>query len=191
MALGQKFQRGPIIAFQGINPRLGGVGWAQVYSAFITALYYNVIVGYALFYFVNSFADPMPWTKADHDCPSTGIMSPVTYFWSNFLGYTDKDNECQTFEASGESFVSGSVLVCTLVTWLLVFLSLFKGIRPLSIIVYPTFLIPAVMVVVFMIYGCTLDNAQEGFDMYLKGEDSDIPPEDALEKADIWINAVA
>lgn len=27
--------------------------------------------------------------------------------------------------------------------------------------------------------------------MYLKGEDSDIPPEDAFEKADIWINAVA
>ena len=67
IALGQKFQRGPIIAFQGINPRLGGVGWAQVYSAFITALYYNVIVGYALYYFIGSFADPLPWTKS-HDC---------------------------------------------------------------------------------------------------------------------------
>lgn len=67
IALGQKFQRGPIIAFQGINPRLGGIGWAQVYSAFITALYYNVIVGYALFYFIGSFADPLPWTKS-HDC---------------------------------------------------------------------------------------------------------------------------
>lgn len=124
----------------------------------MTAIYYTVIVGYALFYFVNSFKDPMPWMEKPK-CDVEQIMTPVSFYMSNFLGYLDEDENCQTFESTLKSYVQVPVLVCTIVTWLIVFLCLFKGIRPLSYIVYPTFWIPAIMVVVFMIYGCTLKNA--------------------------------
>lgn len=89
------------------------------------------------------------------------------------------------------SEISTPVLVCTLITWLIVFFSLFKGIKPLSYIVFPTFYIPAILIVIYMILGCTLDNAGEGLDMYFSGKNSDVSPKDALNLPDIWINAVA
>jgi len=89
------------------------------------------------------------------------------------------------------SQIEGPLLVCSLICWLCIFLSLFKGIKPLSYIVYPTFFIPAAMVVVLMVFGITMENSKEGFDMYFTGKNAPITPSEAFEMADIWINAVA
>jgi len=90
-----------VLAFSAIQRRLGGVGWAQVFSAFVTAIYYTVIVGYALYYLVGSFANPMPWNKSlsAKDCGSeANIVDPIEYYYANFLGYLDKNRECENYE---------------------------------------------------------------------------------------------
>jgi len=73
----------------------------------------------------------MPWMKPNHDCPQPGIISPVTYFQSNFLGYFDKENKCLSYEESSKSFVKDNVIICCIISWVIIFLSLFKGIKVL------------------------------------------------------------
>jgi hypothetical protein len=47
------------------------------------------------------------------------------------------------------------------------------------------------MVVILMIFGCSMENANEGIDMYLLGINAPFTPREALYLPDIWINAIA
>jgi SNF family Na+-dependent transporter len=62
LSLGQKFQRGDISVFGGINKRLRGIGLASVFSAYIISFYYNVIISWAIVYILSAFVDPLPWS---------------------------------------------------------------------------------------------------------------------------------
>lgn len=62
LAIGQKFQLGAIQLWRSIHPALGGLGTAGTIATFIVALYYNVIVAWALWYLGNSFSYPLPWS---------------------------------------------------------------------------------------------------------------------------------
>ena len=59
--VGQKFQVGPLHAWQRIHPALGGLGWTSCLATFFVALYYNVIVAWSLWYLFHSFASRLPW----------------------------------------------------------------------------------------------------------------------------------
>lgn len=62
LSLGQKFQSGDISVFGGINKRLRGIGIASVFSAYIICFYYNVIISWAIVYFIAAFISPLPWS---------------------------------------------------------------------------------------------------------------------------------
>ncbi|KAI4825920.1 hypothetical protein KUCAC02_021580 [Chaenocephalus aceratus] len=67
----------------------GGIGFASCMVCFFVALYYNVIISWSLFYFSQSFQQPLPW----HECPlvknktMTYVVpeceksSATTYYW--------------------------------------------------------------------------------------------------------------
>ena len=63
LTLGQKMRRGPYQSWFKIFPPLAGIGIASVITVTYISLYYNVIISWVLFYFVNSFHDPLPWEK--------------------------------------------------------------------------------------------------------------------------------
>jgi len=63
LTLGQKMRRGPYRSWFKIFPPLAGIGIASVITVTYISLYYNVIISWVLFYFVNSFHDPLPWEK--------------------------------------------------------------------------------------------------------------------------------
>uniref|UniRef100_A0A8D0ADJ0 Transporter n=1 Tax=Sander lucioperca TaxID=283035 RepID=A0A8D0ADJ0_SANLU len=65
LAVGQRIRRGSIGVWNYISPRLGGIGFASCVVCFFVALYYNVIISWSLFYFSQSFQQPLPW----HECP--------------------------------------------------------------------------------------------------------------------------
>lgn len=83
-ALGQKFQRGDISVFRGINKRLAGIGIASVFSAYIITWYYTVIISWSLVYFANAFKNPMPWSNFVEDfewkCDNTTTTRPEQFF---------------------------------------------------------------------------------------------------------------
>ena len=67
LGVGQKAQVGATTAWVQIHPAVGGIGYSGVVATFFVALYYNVIVAWALFYLFNSFQSPLPWAdRADN-----------------------------------------------------------------------------------------------------------------------------
>ena len=61
LGVGQKFQVGPLQVWRKIHPSLAGIGLTGALVTFFVALYYNVIVAWALWYLFHSFAYPLPW----------------------------------------------------------------------------------------------------------------------------------
>uniref|UniRef100_A0A3B1KJS2 Uncharacterized protein n=1 Tax=Astyanax mexicanus TaxID=7994 RepID=A0A3B1KJS2_ASTMX len=130
LALGQLIRRGCIGVWNHISPRLGGIGFASFVAGFFAALYYNVIVGWSIFYFTQSFQEPLPWK----DCPlitnATDIVpeceksssSATTYYW-----YREALDISDSISESGG--LNWKMTLCLLGAWIIVCLSMMKGIQ--------------------------------------------------------------
>ncbi|CAK0835844.1 unnamed protein product [Prorocentrum cordatum] len=75
--LGQKFQRGPAETFRKMAPRWVGVSYIPVVMTLFFLPYYQLIVAYALHYFLASFQSPLPWV--DKLTPESSIWT----MWSS------------------------------------------------------------------------------------------------------------
>jgi solute carrier family 6 noradrenalin transporter-like protein 2 len=64
--LGQYNRQGPISLWK-ICPIFKGVGYCAVFIAFYVSFYYNVIIGWSLFYLGSSFSIKLPWTGCDNE----------------------------------------------------------------------------------------------------------------------------
>ncbi|KAK7877078.1 hypothetical protein WMY93_032216 [Mugilogobius chulae] len=127
---GTEDRRGSIGVWNYISPRLGGIGFASCVVCFFVALYYNVIIGWSLFYFSQSFQQPLPW----HECPliknktSTYVVpeceksSATTYYWyRQALDISDSISE-----GGG---LNWRMTLCLLAAWTMVCLAMIKGIQ--------------------------------------------------------------
>ena len=65
LALGQFSSRGPGTAFI-FAKGWQGVGFAMIINTIFCMLYYNVIISWALFYFVSSFRKNLLWSKCEY-----------------------------------------------------------------------------------------------------------------------------
>ena len=61
-ALGQVAQKGNIIVWNKLHPRLYGVGLATCVACYMIVIYYNVIISWALVLFFSGFYSPLPWS---------------------------------------------------------------------------------------------------------------------------------
>merc|ERR1712054_651434 len=97
LSLGQKFQRGDISVFKGIDRRLMGVGVISVYSSYVFSWYYNVIVAWALVYVIVAFKNPLPWNKdAEFKCPVETMSRAEQFYRINVVRFVD-ENTCLPF----------------------------------------------------------------------------------------------
>lgn len=60
-------------------PAFIGVGYAICIIDFYMGMYYNTIIGWAVYYFVASFTSELPWTSCDHpwNTNSCALVGPV------------------------------------------------------------------------------------------------------------------
>lgn len=66
MSLGQYFSSGCLTVWARVCPAAKGIGYAMVMLNFYTGLYYNTIISWAVFFFVESFSRQLPWTSCDN-----------------------------------------------------------------------------------------------------------------------------
>lgn len=159
LAAGQSIRQGSIGVWKHISPKLAGIGYSSCVVCSFVALYYNVIIGWSLFYLGNSFQSPLPWEK----CPLQGNTtvrecaesSPTTYFWfRKALDTTDSINETGQFNPT--------ITCCLLAAWTIVCLGMFKGIKSSAKVMYFSSVFPYVVLLCFLIRGLLLDGAAEG-----------------------------
>ncbi|OXB84508.1 UNVERIFIED_CONTAM: hypothetical protein H355_010935 [Colinus virginianus] len=163
LAVGQRIRRGSIGVWNYICPRLGGIGYASCLVCFFVGLYYNVIIGWSIFYFFKSFQYPLPWSE----CPivKNGSMAVVeaecerssatTYFW-----YREALDISNSISESGG--LNWKMTLCLLVAWSLVGLAMIKGIQSSGKVMYFSSLFPYVVLVCFLVRGLLLRGAVDG-----------------------------
>ncbi|XP_041853812.1 sodium-dependent neutral amino acid transporter B(0)AT2 [Melanotaenia boesemani] len=163
LAVGQRIRRGSIGVWNYISPRLGGIGFASCVVCFFVALYYNVIISWSLFYFSQSFQQPLPW----HECPlvknktSTYVVpeceksSATTYYW-----YREALDISSNISESGG--LNWKMTVCLLAAWSMVCLAMIKGIQSSGKVMYFSSLFPYVVLICFLARALLLKGSIDG-----------------------------
>ncbi|CEL92094.1 unnamed protein product [Vitrella brassicaformis CCMP3155] len=156
LALGQVFQGSDFVAWASIHRRLRGIGASGCFGAFVLATYYNLIISWALRYFVASFNPTLPWVAATD---STALTASTDFFDNSVV-------------MAGEAAVGAQdFLLYTfygmIVVWILIWLSLFRGVFVTGRVTYFTMLMPFILIVILMIRGLTLDGAGVGVEAYI------------------------
>ncbi|XP_064415508.1 sodium- and chloride-dependent glycine transporter 1 isoform X1 [Latimeria chalumnae] len=163
----------------------------MVVSTYI-GIYYNVVISIAFYYFFASMTSLLPWTYCSNpwnskDClgvvpPPTNITAPnstqATQNLTRLVNHTMKrmspSEEYWKFyvlKVSNDLGDFGEVrlplLGCLALSWFVVFLCLFKGVKSSGKVVYFTATFPYVVLTVLFIRGITLDGAVTGIKYYL------------------------
>ncbi|XP_062819891.1 sodium- and chloride-dependent neutral and basic amino acid transporter B(0+) isoform X2 [Anolis carolinensis] len=219
-SLGQFASLGPVSIWR-ILPLLQGVGVTMVVISTFVTIYYNVIIGYSLYYLFASFQSVLPWADCDpdwaddtcskypivSDCNATwenGTVIHANYSWivsHNLTCLNDTKSFAKT-QVPSEQYWNKKVLqrspgldetgevvwylaLCLLLSWLIVGVALFKGIKSSGKVVYFTAIFPYVVLIILLVRGVTLEGAREGIEYYI-GNQSNFTK---LMEAEVWKDA--
>ncbi|HBG60487.1 MAG: transporter [Omnitrophica WOR_2 bacterium GWF2_38_59] len=146
-AIGQKMQLGAVGAFGNIKKKLASIGLGAVLCGFVVVSYYAVVMAWSLMYLVYSFT--LKWgtdTKA--------------FFFNDVLHLS---NGVGTM-----GYISVPIIFSLIIIWLLVYFSVWKGVKSVGNVVIVTMPLPVILLIVLLIRGITLPGAMNGIIFYLK-----------------------
>ncbi|XP_066479954.1 inactive sodium-dependent neutral amino acid transporter B(0)AT3 [Tiliqua scincoides] len=182
LAIGQRLRKGSIGVWSTISPYLGGVGYSSLMVSLLVSLYYNMILTWVMWYFMNSFQAPLPWSTCPPNDNRTGPIeecyqsTAANYFWYR-----------QTLNITSDIRESGSLqwrlVLCLAASWAVVYICTIRGIESTGKVIYVTATFPYIVLTIFLIYGLTLPGAIEGL-IYLITPDLNI-----LKNPRVWLDA--
>ncbi|VUZ54515.1 unnamed protein product [Hymenolepis diminuta] len=189
-AFGQFASLGPISIWS-ISPLFKGVGYAMTIVSWYISLYYNVIIATALFYLFASFNSRLPWSTCDNwwnngstcyiigtnsNIPINETTSPAVEYYNNYVL-----QKSSGFDDFGTPV--WHMTLCLLLAWIIVVLSLIKGVQSLGKISYFTATFPYVMLTILLVRAATLEGAIDGVIYYLN------PDFSRLSDPTVWTDA--
>ena len=146
-ALGQRFQKGAVDSFAAIKTKFSGIGWWALFTAFLVITYYVVVMAWSLIYLLVS--PGVQWSE-----------DPEGYFYGNVIQLSSGVDSLGS--------VVPAVFIALLFCWLLIFFSVWKGIRSVSKVVMWTVPLPVLLLVILLIRAVTLDGSIDGIIAYIK-----------------------
>ncbi|KAK1161062.1 hypothetical protein AOXY_G19947 [Acipenser oxyrinchus oxyrinchus] len=202
LSLGQFSSLGPLAVWK-ISPFFKGAGVGMIVIVSLVAIYYNVIIAYVLFYLFASLNSDLPWQHCgnwwntdrclDHHAiragndsggqssqplNTTGTVSPSEEYWSRYVLHVQGSSGI-----GNPGGVRWNLCLCLLLSWIIVYLCILKGVTSSGKVVYFTATFPYVILVMLFIRGVTLDGAWKGIKFYLT------PQFDHLLTSKVWIEA--
>ncbi|KAG5265030.1 hypothetical protein AALO_G00260670 [Alosa alosa] len=160
-AIGQRLRSGSVGVWGAIHPCLAGVGVASMMVSFMVGMYYNTIIAWVMWYFFNSFQDPLPWSQCPLNENMTGVVSEcagsssVDYFW-----YRETLNTSASIEDSGG--LQWWIVLSLVCAWAVLYVCCIRGIETTGKAVYVTSTLPYVVLTIFLIRGLTLKGSTSG-----------------------------
>lgn len=199
LALGQFHRSGCLTIWKRICPALKGVGYAICLIDLYMGMYYNTIIGWAVYYLIASFQSELPWTScgdkwktehcrilgfnntgADNQTIDKNISTPAKeYFEREVLELYKSDG----LDRMGP--IKPSLALCVFAVFILVYFSLWKGVKSTGKAVWITALAPYVVLFILLIRGVTLPGAAKGLQYYLT------PEWHKLANTRVWIDAAS
>ncbi|CAH4028644.1 unnamed protein product [Pieris brassicae] len=195
LALGQYHRCGCLTLWKRICPALKGVGYAICMIDIYMGMYYNTIIGWAVYYLIASLASinsELPWTSCDNEW-NTPLCTPVTSPLANISSSTPakeffERNVLEQHRSNGLDDmgpIKPSLALCVFGVFVLVYFSLWKGVRSAGKVVWVTALAPYVVLLILLARGVTLPGATEGIRYYLT------PEWHKLQNSKVWIDAAS
>ncbi|XP_075679164.1 sodium-dependent serotonin transporter-like isoform X2 [Dermatophagoides pteronyssinus] len=211
LALGQYYSSGCLTVWKHLCPIMKGLGYAICIIDIYMAMYYNTIIAWALYYFFISIGSlinlELPWQNCNNEwntelCRTMQhrrLESTISTITLN--NQTDLDNNLTLVSPAHEYFfnhvlhidastgidsigpIKPSLAICLMIVFLVVYFSLWKGVKSTGKAVWITALFPYFVIFVLLIRGTTLDGAADGIRFYLS------PKWDRLYSINVWIDA--
>ncbi|XP_077347947.1 sodium-dependent neutral amino acid transporter B(0)AT1 [Lithobates pipiens] len=160
-AIGQRLRKGSVGVWSSIHPTLKGVGIASMLVSFLVGLYYNTIIAWVMWYFFNSFQEPLPWSQCPLNANQTGLnsecarSSPVDYYW-----YRETLNVSTSIEDSGT--LQWWLVISLACAWGVLYVCTIRGIETTGKAVYVTSTLPYLVLTIFLIRALTLKGSVSG-----------------------------
>ncbi|CAH8681896.1 unnamed protein product [Schistosoma haematobium] len=186
VTVGQVTRRGVIAAWN-ICPLFQGIGYACTLINFFLNCYYTVIMAWAFHFIFSSFTSQLPWTRCDQswNTPACRVFTNQPINSSIIENTTHISNvSLITVDATTEYWerrvlkisdgihdigtVQWDLALCLLLTWVIIYLCIWKGIKTSAKIMYVTALLPYVFMITLLIRTALLDGASNGLIHYLK-----------------------
>ena len=162
-ALGQKMQQGAVGAMRKIDKKLSGIGLAAILSSFGVSCYYAVVMGWCILYTFYSFN--LSWGE-----------DTKSFFFDQVLHVSQNANQIGGF--------SIPILIAFVISWVLVYFCIWKGVKSVSTVVKLTMPLPVLLLFILLARAVFLPGALDGLSFYLK------PNFQALLDLDVWMAAV-
>ncbi|NXT93478.1 S6A18 protein, partial [Anhinga rufa] len=130
-------------------------------ASVLVSLYYNSVLTWVMWYFINSFQEPLPWSVCPLNENRTGHneecykSTAVNYFWyRKTLNITPDVTESGTLQ--------WWLILCLATCWATVYLCTIRGIETTGKAIYVTAVFPYLVLTIFLIQGLTLPGATDG-----------------------------
>jgi NSS family neurotransmitter:Na+ symporter len=172
-SLGHFTQRAAPDAFARSHRRLEFIGWWSIFLGFIIVTFYTVILAYCfsfLYFSVQGIltGGELPWTAHGVE----GVKKAEQFFYDTYLGRT---------EGAALGSIRWNIFWPPLVlTWFVMYLCIFRGVKLVGKIVWLTVPLPWLMLLILTVRGLTLHGSMQGLSYYLN------PDWSQLVKATTW-----
>ncbi|KAJ8391430.1 hypothetical protein AAFF_G00089040 [Aldrovandia affinis] len=194
LALGQYHRCGCISIWSHICPIFKGIGFSICIIALYISFYYNTIMAWALYYLLYSFYPPLPWTSCHNswNTPSCTLYMSTDHnvSWANTSTSPAEEfymrQVLQVHLSPGLhqlGAVSWQLALCLLFIFIVVYFSIWKGVKSSGKVVWVTATFPYLVLLVLLVRGATLPGAWKGVVFYLN------PDWGKLLNTTVWIDA--
>ncbi len=158
-SMGHFTQRAAPNAFKRCGRPFEYIGWFGMAMCVVIITYYPVILAYCFTYFWHSVVGifnggQLPW--AAHG--AEGVKVASDFFFKDYLNY---------HEGFSLGRIQWAIAVPLVLTWILMYLSIFKGVNLVGKIVWITVPVPWLMLMILTVRGLTLEGSIEGMAYYL------------------------
>jgi len=162
-SIGHYTQRAAPDAFSRGHRRFEMVGWWGIILAFVIITYYPVILAYCFSFLWFSIkgmlsGGELPWAGVGVE----GVEKAKVFFNETYLGRVDIDQARFHLGA-----VRWNIVVPLAITWVAMYLCIFRGVRLVGKIVWLTVPLPWLMLLILTVRGLTLDGSMQGLAYYL------------------------
>lgn len=160
--LGIRYQRGPTEAYGFMRKKSNYIGWFALCVAAMITFYYTIVMAWTWNYMLYSVG--VQWAGVEEE-----------FFFRKVLGLSGNISQLGGLQWP---LVLGNFL-----TWLGIFLILFKGVKVIGKVVNWTVGLPWLLLAILAIRGMTLNGAASGLDFYLR------PDFSKLLDPNVWLAA--
>lgn len=173
IALGQTMRGAAMVANNAVHRRLRGMGIISPF-ALVTKSSYVILMAWVLAFLRHSFTRPLPW-----------LANPNFFAESVVRNFESVQRAPGAFFSYPRLGIVGETLGWTLLTWVLVYFSLFLGIGLTGRVVYFTMLVPLALCIALLARALSLPRAINGVRLYAGVWRSDV-----LASGAVWRDAI-